>query len=205
MKLSWAQLSPPGPWSLHHCGKACVNRGDILYIYIYTHTHTHIADSLCCIAEANTTLHSNYMPMHIILNTKKKKKKEGKAPVPPSACTKSPSSYPPSSLSLPSGRCCWRPPGDEMVPGVLTHGQCAWAALMAVCPHLLDRVELTFKKISFHILCCSIIMSPDFFGDGPLINKCASLVPHTWKKFFSDSRQNQWVSCLKHQEEYSKI
>ena len=76
MKLSWAQLSPPGPWSLHHCGKACVNRGDILYIYIYTHTHTHIADSLCCIAEANTTLHSNYMPMHIILNTKQKKKEK---------------------------------------------------------------------------------------------------------------------------------
>ena len=94
-------MVPPSLWK-----SMCQQRGYIIYIYIYTHTHTHIADSLCCIAEANTTLHSNYMPMHIILNTKKKKKKEGKAPVPPSACTKSPSSYPPSSLSLPSGRCC---------------------------------------------------------------------------------------------------
>ena len=38
-----------------------------IYIYIYihthTHTHTHIADSLCCTAETNTTLQSNYIPI----------------------------------------------------------------------------------------------------------------------------------------------
>ena len=27
-----------------------------IYIYIYIHTHTHIAESLCCMAEINTTL-----------------------------------------------------------------------------------------------------------------------------------------------------
>ena len=62
-------MVPPSLWK-----SMCQQRGYI--IYIYTHTHTRIADSLCCIAETNTTLHSNYMPMHIILNTKQKKKEK---------------------------------------------------------------------------------------------------------------------------------
>ena len=39
-------------------GKDTQNRGD---------TCTHIADSLCCIAETNTTLQSNYTPIKIDL------------------------------------------------------------------------------------------------------------------------------------------
>ena len=186
MKLSWAQLSPPGPWwssimvVFHHCGKACVDRGDILYTH--THTHTRIADSLCCVAETNTTLHSNYTPIHIFLNTKKIK--ERKAPVPPAPCLSHLAPIPRAPLASWVVGAADGPLGMRWVPWVLTYGQCAWAAFMSVCPHLLDRVKLIFKKIIIHILCCSIIMSPDFFGDGPLINKCTSLVPHTWKKIF---------------------
>ena len=40
-----------------------------IYIYIYTHTHIYIciyiADSLCCKAEINTILQSNYTPIKI--------------------------------------------------------------------------------------------------------------------------------------------
>ena len=148
MKLSWAQLSPPGPWSLHNCGKACVNRGDILYIY----THTRIADSLCCIAEINTTLHNNYTPIQKILI----QKKERKAPVPPSLCTKSSSSYPPSSLGLPSGQWCWQPPGDEMGPlGSHTWTMCLGSIHVSLSPssgqsqaHILKNYFLYFVLLN---------------------------------------------------------
>ena len=34
-----------------------------LYIYIYIHTYIYMADSLCCTAQTNTTLQSNYTPI----------------------------------------------------------------------------------------------------------------------------------------------
>ena len=40
----------------------------------------HIADSLCCTAETNTTLYSNYTPIKI--NLKKSEKEEGAAVCP---------------------------------------------------------------------------------------------------------------------------
>ena len=155
----------------------CQQRGYITHTHTHTHTCAHIVGSLCCVAETNTTLHNNYPPIQIFLMPKKKKRKVKHK------CLH----HPVLSHLAPITRVPWacQVVGDadgllEMrwVPWVLTHGQCTWVAFIAVCSHPLDRVKLTFKKIIFHILCCSIIMSPDFSGDRPLINKCTSLVPH---------------------------
>ena len=83
-------------------------------------------------------------------------------------------------------------PGSSHADNVLGQHSCQSVPILWI------ESSWHLKKIIFHILCCS--MNPDFSGDRPLISKCTNLVLHTWKNFFSDSRQNQWVCCLKHQK-----